>query len=67
MIQFQVNDMTCGHCVSAITKAVNAVDDSASVEIDLPRRLVQIEPGNADATRLRDAIREAGYDVVESE
>ena len=24
MISFQVNDMTCGHCVSTITKAVKA-------------------------------------------
>ncbi|NUZ08523.1 heavy-metal-associated domain-containing protein [Piscinibacter koreensis] len=35
MIAFQVNDMTCGHCVSTITKAVRAVDKQASVSIDL--------------------------------
>ena len=25
MISFEVNDMTCGHCVSTITKAVKAL------------------------------------------
>jgi len=61
MIAFEVNDMTCGHCVSTITKAVKAVDPDARVDIDLPRHLVQIEPGRADAQALGAAISEAGY------
>lgn len=40
MIAFEVNDMTCGHCVSTITKALQAVDKDAKVDIDLARRLV---------------------------
>ena len=35
MIEFQVNDMTCGHCAGVITKAVAEVDAAAKVEIDL--------------------------------
>ncbi len=61
MIAFEVQDMTCGHCVSTITKAVKATDPGARVEIDLPRHLVRIEPAAADAQELSDAIREAGY------
>jgi copper chaperone len=26
MISFEVNDMTCGHCVSTITKALKTAD-----------------------------------------
>ena len=29
MIAFEVNDMTCGRCVSAIAQAVRRVDDAA--------------------------------------
>jgi copper chaperone CopZ len=29
MITFEVNDMTCGHCVSTITKALKATDKDA--------------------------------------
>lgn len=29
MIAFEVKDMTCGHCVGTITKAVKAVDRDA--------------------------------------
>ena len=64
MIAFEVNDMSCGHCVSTITQAVKAADKDAKVAIDLARHRVEIEPRNADAQQLRDAIREAGYTPV---
>ncbi len=64
MIAFEVNDMSCGHCVSTITQAVKAVDAGAHVEIDLAARRVQIEPAQAGADELRAAIQEAGYTPV---
>ena len=64
MIAFEVNDMTCGPCVSTITKAVKAADKDAKVQIDLARHRVEIEPSDADAEALRDAIEEAGYTPV---
>ncbi len=64
MITFEVKDMTCGHCVSTITKAVRAIDKEATVRIELQSHQVQIEPTEADADELRDAIQEAGYTPV---
>jgi copper chaperone len=64
MIAFQVNDMTCGHCASTITKAVKSADKDAKVSIDLARHRVEIEPASADCDELGDAIREAGYTPV---
>ena len=64
MISFQVNDMTCGHCVSSITKAVKALDSGAKVQIDLAAHRVEIEPAGANAVELSDAIKEAGYTPV---
>ena len=49
MIAFEVKDMTCGHCVSTITKALKAADRDAQVQIDLARHLVKVEPATADA------------------
>jgi copper chaperone len=66
MISFEVKDMTCGHCVSTITKALKAADRDAKVQIDLGQHLVQIEPGDLDAHELADAIKEAGYTPVPS-
>ena len=63
MIEFQVNDMTCGHCVGAITQAVAAVAPAASVEIDLPTHRVRID-GSDQAEALRAAIADAGSTPV---
>ncbi|WP_199032140.1 heavy-metal-associated domain-containing protein, partial [Ralstonia sp. ASV6] len=35
MTTFSVEGMSCGHCVSAVTRAVQQVDAAASVQVDL--------------------------------
>ena len=64
MITFQVNDMSCGHCVGVITRAVKDADRDAEVRIDLSKHLVEIEPKASDAEQLRAAIAEAGSTPV---
>ena len=64
MVTFEVNDMTCGHCVSAITKAVRFADPGAKVQVDLATHRVQIEPTGSRADVLGDAIKVAGYTPV---
>lgn len=60
MLKFKVEDMTCGHCVATITKAVQQVDQQATVAADLPNHMVRIE-GATDRKIIEQAIREAGY------
>jgi copper chaperone len=60
MLEFTVQDMTCGHCASTVTKAVKSVEPNAAVDIDLDRHVVRIS-GVADALAVEEAIREAGY------
>ena len=64
MTTFEVKDMSCGHCVSTITKAVKDVDQGAKVQIDLATHRVTINPTEADAAEMSDAIRRAGYTPV---
>ena len=64
MISFQVNDMTCGHCVGSITKAIKDLDSGAKVQIDLASQRVEIEPARANAVELNNAIKDAGYTPV---
>jgi copper chaperone CopZ len=61
MFAFDVNDMSCSHCVNAITQAVKSADPGAQVEIDLASHRVTIQPAQAGEQALADAIREAGY------
>jgi copper chaperone len=56
--------MSCGHCVSNITQAIRATDKDAKLTIDLAQHLVMVEPTEADAQELKDAITEAGYTPV---
>ena len=60
MLEFTINDMSCGHCASMITKTVQALDGQAKVEIDLPLKKVQVE-STQDRATLVEALTEAGY------
>ncbi|CAD5107259.1 heavy-metal-associated domain-containing protein [Zestomonas carbonaria] len=57
---FKVQGMSCGHCVRAITQALQARDPQARVQVDLGAGEVRVEGGLADAAVL-EAIREEGY------
>ncbi|MDP1616594.1 heavy-metal-associated domain-containing protein [Phenylobacterium sp.] len=65
MLRYQVDDMSCGHCVAAITAAVKGVDPTAQVAIDLSRKAVEVITSAADSD-VSDAIREAGYTPAEA-
>ena len=64
MIAFDIHDMTCGHCVATITRAVAAVDKGAAVRFDLPAHRVEITSGTAGAEVLSQSIRDAGHTPV---
>jgi copper chaperone CopZ len=59
-MDFIVKDMTCGHCASTITKAVQALDPQAKVTIDLASHRVQVD-SRLDAATVSAAVRQAGY------
>ena len=61
MLNFRVQDMTCGHCIRAITAAVQSVDADAVLQIDLTTHAVRIESANASAESFRESIVTAGY------
>lgn len=67
MIAFQVDDMTCGHCVGSITKAVQSVYPNAHVVVDLAAKRVEIHSVGANAAQFKAAIEEAGYTPVEAD
>ncbi|KRB52164.1 MAG: cation transporter [Pseudomonadota bacterium] len=63
MLRFQVEGMTCGHCVQSVTKAVQAVDAKAQVQVDLAGKSVSVE-GSDQKDAIAAAIRDAGYEVA---
>jgi copper chaperone len=63
MYQLEVGEMSCGHCVASVTKAVQAVDAAAQVNIDLAQRKVSVQ-SSAALDRIVAAIDDAGYPVI---
>ncbi|WP_412460775.1 heavy-metal-associated domain-containing protein [Pseudomonas sp. SC11] len=57
---FNVQGMTCGHCVKAVTQAIQTVDAAAQVKVDLPGRQVKVQ-SESPAERIVAAIMEEGY------
>ena len=57
---FNVQGMTCGHCVKAVTQAVQAQDAAAKVEVDLAAKQVRVQSELAQE-KILGAIREEGY------
>jgi copper chaperone len=60
MFEFQVPAMSCGHCVKAVTQAVQSVDDQAKVQVDLAQHLVTVETSQ-ERHAIVAALAEAGY------
>ncbi len=62
---YQVNGMTCGHCVGAVTTELSKLDHVTDVEVSLDAGQATITsdvPLDDDAVRA--AIDEAGYELV---
>ena len=62
MLNLKVSGMTCGHCVSAVSKVVRAVPGTADVEVDLRSGEVKVG-GDPDPQAVCAAIAEEGYEV----
>ena len=60
---FDVQGMSCGHCVQAVTNAVKAVDPGAEVKVDLATGKVEVQ-SEQDRAKLAQAIAEEGYTVA---
>jgi copper chaperone len=54
--------MTCGHCVRAVTNAVQSKDSAASVKVDLAAKEVGVE-SRLSPQEVIDLIAEEGYSV----
>ena len=59
---FSVPEISCDHCVAAITGAVSPLNGVESVVIDLQAKTVAVTGGDPD--EITAAIDEAGYDVA---
>jgi copper chaperone CopZ len=57
-----VPDISCQHCVNAISGEVNAVAGVTAVHVDLAAKSVHVRGHRLDADAVRAAVVEAGYE-----
>lgn len=61
MVEIKVTGMTCGHCESAVDKALSALPGvTRVVKVSRQEERVVVE-GNPDVQALIEAIEEEGY------
>jgi len=63
MTEFQVQGMSCQHCVAAVTRSIQEIDPQAQVRVDLDKGKVAVDSTQSEQA-LKDAIDDAGYTVV---
>jgi len=64
MITLKVSGMTCGGCINAVTRAVQAQDPQAKVQADLATQTVNLET-SLTLTQASQLITDAGFPVVQ--
>jgi copper chaperone len=62
-LQLKVPNLACSACGETITKAIRAIDPTATVQTDPKTKLVNIET-QASQAAVKEAITAAGYSVA---
>jgi Cu+-exporting ATPase len=62
-----IQGMTCASCVRRVEKSLQSLDgmNNASVNFASEQAMVEYDPQILDPAKIRERIREVGYDVVE--
>lgn len=60
-----VEGMSCGHCEKAVKNSLGELEGVKNVSVDLGNKKVEVEGDNLVDSKIKEAIEDAGYDVVE--
>lgn len=63
-VTLKVEGMSCGHCVSAVEKAVTGAGASGTVDLAAGKVTVQYDEKKVSLDAIKSAIEDQGYDVV---
>ena len=60
----KIDGMTCGHCVSAVDKALRKVNGVAVEKVDIGSATVSFDPSEVSEARIAEAVSDEGYAVL---
>lgn len=63
---FNVEGMSCQHCVNAVKTAVSSISGVSRVDVDLAGKKVKVEfdQDKVGLEAIKEMIEDAGYEVV---
>ncbi len=56
-----IEGMSCGHCLNAVNKALDALDGIEVDSVKIGRAELRFDPARIDAARIAAAVTEEGY------
>ncbi|HZZ02371.1 heavy-metal-associated domain-containing protein [Paraburkholderia sp.] len=59
-MELEIPDMSCGGCANAITRAVTGLDPAATLEVEVPVKIVTVT-STLPPARIIEAIEAAGF------
>lgn len=59
-----IEGMSCNHCVTAVKNALSELEGISKIEVDLEGNKAEVEGDNLIDEILKEAIEEAGYEVL---
>jgi len=63
-LELKVSGMSCGHCVAAVSKSLNALDGVDIENVDIGSVKVSYDPSSLSRDRIAEAVADAGFEVV---
>lgn len=57
----EIGGMSCGHCVKAVTLALQHVPGVSVSDVAVGRAVIDVDPSQVSRQQLVDAIDEAGF------
>ncbi len=63
-LKLEIDGMSCGHCVHAVTEALKRVDGVDVKAVEIGAATVEFDPARTTAEAIADAVRDEGYDAA---
>ena len=63
-IKLKIDGMSCGHCVSAVDKALKAVNGVQVEQVAIGSATVSYDPATTSTEKITRAIEDEGYSVA---
>lgn len=60
----KIDGMTCGHCVSQVTKALKAIDGVKLEQVSVGSATVSFDPAVTPEEKITQAVEDQGYAVA---